>query len=110
MKVKRESVDKKIDNLAIIVAKGFDSIHKEIDEKVDGLAVTVAKGFDGVYKEFDNVYKEFDNVHKEFDNVHKEINELRREVNQGFEDHIKTVRTDYDSLTGRVKQLEIARK
>jgi archaellum component FlaC len=81
MKVKKESVDEKIDNLAVMVAKGFDGVHKEFAE-----------------------------VHNEIDDMHKEIKEFREEINQSLENHIKTVRTDYDGLAGRVKRLEITRR
>lgn len=52
MKVKKESVDEKIDNLAVMVAKGFDGVHKEFAE-----------------------------VHNEIDDMHKEIKEFREEIN-----------------------------
>ncbi|MEK7669427.1 MAG: hypothetical protein AAB350_02445 [Patescibacteria group bacterium] len=81
MKIKKESTDEKIDNLAIMVAKGFDDVHKEIKQ--------LKGGFNGLRENFDG---------------------LREDVNRSLENHVRNVRTDYDSLTGRVKQLEIAQK
>jgi archaellum component FlaC len=77
MKAKKESIDEKIDNLAIMVAKGFDVAHKEIRQ---------LKGdFDGLRGDFD---------------------ELREDVNRSLENHIKDVRTDYDNLSHRVSIVE----
>ncbi|HBB44467.1 MAG: hypothetical protein UW27_C0001G0031 [Parcubacteria group bacterium GW2011_GWA1_44_13] len=51
-----------IDNLAIMVAKGFDRVHKEMDER------------------FDNVDKRFDKVEKEITEVKENINTTRMDV------------------------------
>ena len=67
MKAKKESVNEKIDSLAIMVANGFASVDKRFDE-------------------------------------------LKRDFDQSFNEHIETIRSDYDGLTSRVKQLEINKK
>ena len=67
MKAKKESVNEKIDSLAIMVANGFASVDKRFDE-------------------------------------------LKRDFDQSFNEHIETIRSDYDGLTSRVKQLEITKK
>lgn len=51
-----------IDDLAIMVAKGFDGMHKEMNER------------------FDKVYDRFDEVDKSFDKVEKEISEVRENL------------------------------
>lgn len=58
-----------IDDLAIMVAKGFDGVHKEMNER-----------FDKVYDRFDEVDKRFDEVDKRFDKVEKEISDVRENL------------------------------
>ena len=76
---------------------------ESVNEKIDSLAIMVANGFAGVDKRFTEVDKRFDNLDKRFD-------ELKRDFDQSFNEHIETIRSDYDGLTSRVKQLEITKK
>ncbi len=96
--VKRhESTDQKIDNLALVMAKGFKSVRKEFNSKIDNLAQMTAKGFKDLEERLTG----------KIDNTKEE---LKREFNNAFEDHMKDVRTDYDSLSSRVKKLETVEK
>jgi len=95
MKAKKESVNEKIDSLAIMVANGFAGVDKRFTE---------------VDKRFTEVDKRFTEVDKRFDNLDKRFDELKRDFDQSFNEHIETIRSDYDGLTSRVKQLEITKK
>lgn len=61
-----------IDDLAVMMAKGFTRADKRMDEglaradkKVDDLAAMVAKGFSEIDKRFEQVDKRFDRVEKD---------------------------------------------
>lgn len=74
---------------------------------LDDLAVMVKRGFDGVDKRFDGVDKKFDGVDKKFDKVEKRLENLE----QGQEEiKLKLDRVAYrfevEELDRRVKRIE----
>jgi len=83
---------------------------ESVNEKIDGLAIMVANGFANVDKRFDGVNKRFEDVDKRFDDMDKRFDGLERDFDQGFNEHIETVRSDYNKLASRVKQLETNEK
>jgi peptidoglycan hydrolase CwlO-like protein len=89
---------------------------------IDNLAVMVAKGFDGIYKKFDEVDKKFDEVDSRFDEVKKEISEVKKDIVEVKENLMSTRRDvlamgdkftlkyEFHDLASRVSSLEQKRK
>ena len=89
---------------------------------IDDLAVMVAKGFAGVDKKFDGVYRKFDEVDNKFAEVKKEISEVKKDVAEVKENLISTRRDvlamgdkftlkyEFHDLASRVSLLEQKRK
>jgi hypothetical protein len=50
-----------IDDLAIIVKKGFDKAEKDTDKKIDDLAIMVQKGFTEVKVDMNKRFEQVDN-------------------------------------------------
>lgn len=68
-----------IDELAVMVQKGFEGSAKDINKRFDG----VDKRFDGVDKRFDRVEKRLDRIEKLILADHKErIEKLEMEVRE----------------------------
>jgi archaellum component FlaC len=71
-----------IDDLAIMVKKGFDGVDKRFDG-VDKRFEAIDKRFDGVDKRFDKVEKRLDRIEKLILADHKErIEKLEMEVKE----------------------------
>ncbi|OHA83009.1 MAG: hypothetical protein A2937_02275 [Candidatus Yonathbacteria bacterium RIFCSPLOWO2_01_FULL_47_33b] len=89
---------------------------------IDDLAVMVAKGFAGVDKKFDGVYRKFDEVDNKFAEVKKEISEVKKDVAEVKENLASTRRDvlamgdkftlkyEFHDLASRVSLLEQKRK
>ena len=78
---------------------------------IDDLAAMVAKGFNGVDEKFNDVNKRFDGVNKRFDGVDKEISELSQSVKVARRDILYlgdrfVPRYEFDSLLVRFRKLE----
>ncbi len=58
-----------LEDLAQIMSKGFVSVEKNTDKKIDNLAGMVQRGFLDVDKKFKEVDKRFDNIDKRFDDL-----------------------------------------
>lgn len=97
-----------IEDLAVMVGKGFSEVHDKIDSgfaRVDKKFDEIDERFDGIDKRFDGVDKRlngidnrldgidnrldgidkrFDGIDKKFDKVHKEIEDLAIMTGNGF--------------------------
>ncbi len=88
------TTDKKIDQLARMVAKGFASTGNQINEVKEDLANlrTELKG-------------DIANLRTE---IKGDMTNLRNEIDIMLDRHIGTFRKDYDELSARVKRIEEA--
>ncbi len=62
---------------------------------IDDLAVMIAHGFDEVHKKFDHVDKKFEAVHQEFETVHQEFEQVHTElhgINERLDDHTEELK------------------
>ena len=75
-----------IDNLADLMQKGFAKAEKDTDKKVDDLAVMVQKGFNEVDKHFEQVDKRFNGIDKRLDGMVTKA-EMNRRFD-GLEDRV----------------------
>ena len=108
-------MDKEIKNefekLARVVEVGFQKVEKRTDEKIDNLAVMVKKGFDGVDKRFDEVDKRFEKVEGGLDRVDVKLEHIDVRLSY-IESNIEEIRRhfvyrdEFDDLSARVKYLE----
>jgi hypothetical protein len=84
-----------IDELADLMQRGFAKAEKDTDEKVNDLAVMVQKGFDETHKEmrdgFKIIDKRFEQVDKHFEQVDKRLEGIestmvtKAEMNRRFD-------------------------
>ncbi|MBI4837187.1 MAG: hypothetical protein HY813_02145 [Candidatus Portnoybacteria bacterium] len=72
---------------------------KRKNTTIEDLAIMVKKGFDGVDKKFDGVDKKFDGVDKKFDEAQKDRDGIRREMREGF----TRVNARLDVIEGDIK-------
>lgn len=78
-----------IENLAIIMQKGFDGIDKRFDkmdkritDEIENLALMIKKGFDDVDERFKKVDERFDEIDKKFDDNAREHWALKKELSE----------------------------
>ncbi len=74
-----------IDELAVLMEKGFKRQDKRTDEVLEAMnkfAVSVDKRFDGVDKRFDGVDKRFDKIEAEIVDIKEEIRQIRIDLKQ----------------------------
>ena len=69
-----------IDDLALIMTKGFKDVNAKVDEEINSLATMVAKGFDGVNKEIGEVKDRLGNVESRLGNVEDRLGGVEKEV------------------------------
>ncbi len=86
----------------------------KIEGKIDDLAVAVAKGFDVVHREIKDLRDDMKGLRIEMSDFKKEMkqemSDFKKEINHTLEGHIKSVRSDYDGLSHRVKILETEKR
>lgn len=75
---------------------------------IDDLAVMVAKGFDAVYKKFDEVDSKFDEVKDRLEKVEENLASTRRDI-LSMGDRF-TMKFEFHELANRVGLLEQKRK
>lgn len=78
---------------------------------IENLAVMVKKGFDGVDKKFDGVDKKFDEAQKDRQSIRREMKEGFRHINARFdviESDIKDFvsRDEFEDVLARLKLIE----
>lgn len=73
-----------IDDLAKMITEGR--------EETNELARMVAKGFDGVYKKFDEVDNKFAEVGKEISEIKKDVAEVKKDITEVKENLASTRR------------------
>jgi archaellum component FlaC len=83
-----------LDDLAMMVAKGFASQ----DKRIDKLEEKMDKRFEQVDKRFEQVDQRFAHVDARFDRVEKDLQEVRS---------VLVARDEIDDLSARVKYLEM---
>ena len=81
-----------IDDLAIMVKHGFDSV----DKRFDG----VDKRFDGVDKRFDEIDKEFVGVRKKFENIETRLNRIEKSLIANHERRIEKLEDEIVDIRG----------
>lgn len=62
-----------IDDLAVMMSKGFHDVNKKIDEDINNLAAMVAKGFESADKRFDKIENRLGNVESRLENVEEDL-------------------------------------
>ncbi len=67
---------------------------------LDDLALMIAKGFDSVDKRFERVDKRFERVDEHFEKIEKRLDKIEADLNK------KVDKIDYNTLTYRVEKLE----
>lgn len=101
-----------IDDLAVMMTRGFESVDKKIDKEIGDLAVMVANGFDRVDKKIDkeisevkerlgNVEERLGNVEEGLQSVRGSILDLGDRSVQRYE--FEDLRTRFDSFEQKVK-------
>lgn len=81
-----------IDDLALMVAKGFSSMEErfdaKLDFKIDALEVKMDKGFDDVNKRLDDTIERLDRMEtrheRKFDNLENRTITLKNHMENGF--------------------------
>ena len=85
-----KSTDKKIENLALMVAKGFNDVNERMDKR-----------FKEMNEKMDNGFKEMDEkIDKGFHEAKSEREDIRADINK------KVDKIEHNTLTYRVEKLE----
>lgn len=101
--MKKNNAPKKeitLQDLAEIMADGFDKSSEETDRKINDLALMVAKGFDEVNGKFDKINDRMDRMNGKMDKVEIELKDIKANLNK------KVDKIDHNTLTYRVEKLE----
>ncbi|MFA4890661.1 MAG: hypothetical protein WC587_03500 [Candidatus Paceibacterota bacterium] len=91
-----------IEDLALMVQRGFDETAKKFDETAKKAGVD--KSFDDVNKRFDGVDKRFDNIDGQLHEIRKDMSEIRKNV--VYRDEFDKLMFEFGDLMARVKYLE----
>lgn len=102
-----------IEDLAVMMSKGFHDVNTKIDEDINNLATMVAKGFESVDKRFESVDKRFEDVDKRFDKIEKRLENVGEDLKLkatrqdmlNFGDRF-VLKYEFSDLTTRVGRLE----
>ncbi|MHB1117912.1 MAG: hypothetical protein ACYCZ7_00055 [Minisyncoccota bacterium] len=97
--MKKESIKNKkvtIDDLAVMIADGR--------EETNELARMVAKGFESIDKRFESIDKRFEGIDKRLENVEENLSATRRDV-LAMGDRF-TLKYEFHDLSTRVSLLE----
>ncbi len=97
-----------IEDLAVSMQKGFKSLENKLvarmDEKIDNLAVMTAKGFESVDKRFEAVDKRFESVENRLENVELGQKKIHQEVLNIHDTFVK--RSEFDNVVQRLTRIE----
>lgn len=88
---------------------------KDLSDNIDSLAIIVAKGFEAVHKKFDEVDSKFAEVKKEISEVKKDVAEVKENLASTRRDVLSmgdkfTLKYEFHDLASRVSVLEQKRK
>ena len=97
------------------VKQGFTETREYTDKKIEDLAVMVQRGFDGVDKRFDKVESRLDSIEVGLDNIEGEVRQMRieikqiwnklEEIEQKLKEISKTTKEDADAIASDVIDL-----
>ena len=96
-------VQKEVDNLACIVAKGFEDVDRRFQE-VDKRFEQVDQRFEQVDKKFEQVDKRFEEVEHQLHGLWSEVGIIRRDTSYVKENMIDGEK--FEDLLSRVELLE----
>lgn len=106
--VKKTKKKMTIEDLAVSMQKGFKSLENKLvtrmDEKIDNLAVMTAKGFDSVDKRFEAIDKRFESVENRLENVELGQKKIFQEILNIHDTFVK--RSEFDNLANRLSRVE----
>lgn len=79
--------NKKIDNLAKMMEKGFKDAEVRTDEKIDSLARMTAEGFKRVDERFDGVENKIETLETKVDGNFREVNMKLHDIGESISRH-----------------------
>jgi hypothetical protein len=99
--MKKKTIKKKMtmDDLAVVVGKGFSDIRKEVDGKIDNLAIMVGHGFFDMKKEMDKRFEAAEQNLEQFKNTTNSKFEVIGQRFNDMEDH-------FDGVENRLTNIE----
>ena len=104
-----KEIKQQFQKLTNLFQNGFIDSEKKTDKKIENLAIMVKKGFDGVDARFDGVDTRFDGVDERFNKVEFRLRTLEKGQELILAKLDKMVfKEDFDLLVKRVKILEQA--
>ncbi|HBB56978.1 TPA: hypothetical protein DEW47_03885 [Patescibacteria group bacterium] len=96
-----------IDDLALMVAKGFEETHKIMDERfkrVDERFEQIDRRFDQIDARFEGIDARFERVDEKMDHINARLSYIERDVSE-IRQHL-VYRHEFDDLMSRVKYME----